>query len=101
MCCQVSQCEKLSSEWLFLHLLKDGDDLLKGGPLARVLIHADPDELGHVGAHTGADVQPQPLSGYPHAGLHGGEVREGHLPHGQLPQHHRVAPHVRRAAVDF
>ena len=101
MCCQVSQCEKLSSERLFLHLLKDRDDLLEGGPLARVLVHADPDELGHVGAHAGADVQPQPLGGYPHAGLHGGEVGEGDLPHGQLPQHHRVAPHVRRAAVDF
>ena len=47
---------------LFLHLLKDRDDLLKGWPLARVLVHADPDELGHVWAHAGADVQPQPLN---------------------------------------
>ena len=84
---------------LLLHLLEDGDDLVEGWPLARVLVHADPDELGHVRAHPGADVQPQPLGGDPHAGLHGAEVSEGHLPHAHLPQHHGVTPHVRSAAV--
>ena len=38
---------------------------------------------------------------HPHAGLHGGEVCEGFLPGGQLPQQHRVAPHVGRPAVDL
>jgi len=39
-------------EWflveLLLHLLQDRDDHVKGWSLARVLIHADLDEFGHV-----------------------------------------------------
>ena len=46
----------------FLHLFQDGDDLLKGRPLSRVLVHADSDELRHVGrdAHR-VHVKPQSL----------------------------------------
>ena len=92
---------RINPQSLFLHLFKDGYDLLECWSLSRVLVHADPDELGHVGAHPGADIESQALGGYSHAGLHGGELREGELPHAQLPQHHRVAPHVRRATVDL
>ena len=86
---------------LLLHLLEDRNDHVKSRSLARILIHADPDQLGHVWGHPGADVQPQSLRGNLHADLHGGEVTEGHLPHAHLPQHDRVAPHVRCSTVNI
>ena len=45
------------------HLLQDGDDLLEAGPLAGVLVHADADELGHVGGDAGRDLDPEALVG--------------------------------------
>ena len=45
------------------HLLQDGDDLFEAGPLAGVLVHADADELGHVGGDAGRDLDPEALVG--------------------------------------
>ena len=45
------------------HLLQDRYDLVKGWPLARVLVHADLDELGHVGGEAGGDVDAEALGG--------------------------------------
>jgi hypothetical protein len=33
---------------LFFHFFQDWDDLLKGGPLAGVFVHTNPDQLCHV-----------------------------------------------------
>ena len=48
---------------LLPHLLQDGDDLLEGGPLAGVLVHADPDQLGHVRGDARGDLNSQALGG--------------------------------------
>ena len=65
---------------LFSHFLKDWYDLVKCWSFAWVFIHTDPDQFSHVGGNTGADVQPHPLRGDLHPGLHGSEVAEGDLP---------------------
>lgn len=44
------------------HLLQDGDDHVKGGPLPWVLVHADPDEFGYVGRDTRWHTHPQTLT---------------------------------------
>ena len=58
------------SLFLLFHLFEDGYDHVEGRPLARVLVHADPDELGHVARHARGDLQPQAL---------GGDLRRGKL----------------------
>lgn len=65
---------RISSERLFLFIFKDREIFSNVGR-ARVLVHADPDELGHVGLMPGL-MSSLSLGGYPHAGLHGGRRSE-------------------------
>lgn len=67
MCCYVRSMLQWPST---LHLLKYGQHHLEGGPLARVFVHADADELGHMRTDAGRDRHAETLQRYLHAALH-------------------------------
>jgi len=59
---------------LVFHLLQDGDDHVKAGPLAWFLVHADLDESGHVRSDAGWDADAEAFQR--HLGIHtGNDIR--------------------------